>query len=413
MANYDTLPATLAALFGVKDYPQGTEPVSVVDDYLRQTRNWLYDFLSLYVDPSTGKIKPSAFATDGSLPAGVVRGTNPVNNAGREIVQGSILGVDLADATVTGAKIGTGTITNTNIADGTIQAGKLADGTVTAAKIAAGVFATSNIADLAVTGAKMANATVTSDKLADLAVSESKLAARAVLGRALPLALENQMLIGGNGVDGKDFAPKTLTGAFTVDKDGVTRLTAGLAGSQVTFARLQENVPNGVTPGTLDNNGWTYRGGGTAPSWSIVSTTRLFIEVSAPNVRFLEGGKYLIRVTCPVVCDTGNKKHQCRLVYFPNPGLGPLIGAQVYYGTSVDGAQAVQTETHLEVVLDVSDTLAETPGLRPFFYVQHYMNGTGNNRFGLPCSASSLAPATVAPPEVFGEISILRIQETI
>ena len=97
MADYPILAPTLAALQGVKDLPQGTEDPAKLDDVDRQTRNWIYDFLSIYIDTNTGKIKSSAFGIGTSFPAGVIRGTNPVDSSQREIAQGTVGTLDLAD----------------------------------------------------------------------------------------------------------------------------------------------------------------------------------------------------------------------------------------------------------------------------------------------------------------------------
>src|SRR5574342_1377922 len=147
MADYPILSPTLSALQQTKDNPAGTEDASKLDDCLRQTRNWMYDFLTLYIDSSTGKLRKEAFAGTAPVPAGSIRGTNATSGAQQEISQGSVRTQDLADASITTPKLGVGAVTNSAIADGTIQGGKLADGSITSGKIAAGVFTANNIAD--------------------------------------------------------------------------------------------------------------------------------------------------------------------------------------------------------------------------------------------------------------------------
>lgn len=414
MATYPILPPTLAALFATKDDPQGSEPISVVDDALRQTRNWLYDFLSLYIDNSTGKFKPSAFVADGgSLPPGSVRGTNPVGNIQREIAQGSVQGADLADGTVTGGKIAQGTITGANVANASLNGSKLEDGSVTSTKISAGVFATANIQDGAITGPKIAVNTIPGDRLVDKTVENSKIGLRAVAGPELPIALEGQMLVGGNGPEGKDVAAKTVGGAIEIDKDGVVKLAASIFGNAITYARVLERAAAGVHGGNAAGGVWRRRGSGAdgiAP-WTIDNATRDFLELGANGqIYFKESGKYLVNASAPA--RGAVDQHKVVLGYVPNPG--DTSTARAYIGTSEDCDTNVQTYSKVEALIDVTLPNDEVAS-RPYMFLAHHpKTNQATDGYGLASNIlTAPTPFSTLPiHEVYADISILKVQET-
>jgi len=410
MADYPILPPTLAALQPVKDFPQGAEDSAKLDDSIRQTRNWMYDFLSLYVDVSTGKLRPDAFLAAGPVPPGSIRGTNGVSGVQQEIAQGSIRTPDLADKAVTAQKIADGTITNSNIADNTIQGVKLANVSVTADKIAADVLTTANIANGAITGDKIANATIPGNKIGNGAIGNANMGSHSVLGPNLPVADAGQILVGGNGTDSKEFAVKTMSGAFAIDANGVVTVN-GIGGSLVSFARVVERT-NAGTHGGSSTTGWNLRGSSPAPPWSILDATRDFLEINQQKILFKEGGKYLIRIESPM---RGNQLNRVAMVFFPDPSNVSSNTVLAYYGSSVDSASAMTMLSTLECVIDVPD-VPDTAVARPWIEVYHYTSaGVATNGLGLAVSATAgpTSYVTTAPPEMYAQVHVLRIQQSI
>lgn len=410
MADYPILAATLAALNGTKNDPTDAEASSKLAAVDRQTRNWLYDFLSVYIDASTGKFKSTGFGVGLSLPASVIRGTNGVDGTAREIAQGSIRGADIADASIPGSKITAATVNGDRLTDNTVTGAKLTDGSVTSAKLAAEVFTATNIAAGAVTTAKIAAGAVTSDQLGGGAVTSAKLGNRSVTGPALPVGTEGQLLVGGNGPASDQFAPKSLSGALTIDKNGLVRISQGLAGNTVSFVRIAEQASTGSNGGS-SVNGWNTRGGGAAHPWAVIHATRQFVEVIQERITFLEPGKYWVAVTSPM---RGAVNSKVALIYFPNPGVLSL--PEVYYGLSADSTANVTTNSTLEAVLNVSEEQTRLSP-KPFFYITHYSSAAiANVGLGQPTSATvpiTVTPAIPTPPELYAQVTILRIQETV
>ena len=198
MPTYENLPATLSALFSTRNDPQGTEPISVLDDALRQTRNWMYDFLTLSFDDN-GKIKPSAFSSTGPVPTGSIRGASALNGTPQEIAAGSIRNADIADGTISGAKLAPLAITGASIKDISISGDKLIDGSVSAAKLAGNAVSGSLLADGTVAGAKLVPGSVNGDRIVSNSITSLQLGAKSVTGAHLPIGLAGQILVGGNG----------------------------------------------------------------------------------------------------------------------------------------------------------------------------------------------------------------------
>ena len=211
MATYPTLAATLSALAATETDPTGAESADKLNDAVVQTRVWLGDFLGqIFTD--TGVLKP--YAIDGTvIPAGTIRGSNPVGDVQREILQRSIRAIDItllaiteaeiANLTITGAKIASGTITSDKLAASVFNANALASASVTGDKIAGAAIQSGHIQDLAVTTGKLAAGAVTTEKIQ----------ARAADGTKLPAGLAGTILVGGNTVNGvgDSFAPKVMS----------------------------------------------------------------------------------------------------------------------------------------------------------------------------------------------------------
>ncbi len=123
--------------------------------------------------------------------------TAPVGNfvTNADVVNNTIKGKKLKDASLLGVKLALETVTGANILDGTVTTAELADGSVTAAKLAAGAV---TIADGSVTTAKLADGSVTAAKLAagavtiaDGSITTAKLANSAVTSTKLDLSTGN------------------------------------------------------------------------------------------------------------------------------------------------------------------------------------------------------------------------------
>lgn len=404
MPTYENLPATLSALFSTRNDPQGTEPISVLDDALRQTRNWMYDFLTLSFDDN-GKIKPSAFSSTGPVPTGSIRGASALNGTPQEIAAGSIRNADIADGTISGAKLAPLAITGASIKDISISGDKLIDGSVSAAKLAGNAVSGSLLADGTVAGAKLVPGSVNGDRIVSNSITSLQLGAKSVTGAHLPIGLAGQILVGGNGEGEKQFVARTLSGAIYINELGVTQIQSGIAGASVSYALVVEKGSSGVAT-QVKPLGWSYRGGDTAPPWGVVQPTRTFIEAGLTKVHFLEGGVYQIRCSVPF---SGTGTHQAKLV---------LTQSNVntsYIGTSVDASTDATTVSIIEAVVTISAAAAEEPLTRPYLSVRHYSTIAG--RYGRP--AGSLTDALidgasgVVPGEVYAIMSILRIQETV
>lgn len=409
MADYPLLAPTLSALQAVKDLPTGSEVLSKLDDVDRQTRNWIYDFLSLYIDSATGKIKPSAFGIGNTFPPGVIRGSNSVSNAQQEIAQGSIRTLDLADSAVTAAKIALGTITGNKMVAGTITGDKIAAGTITSANVATGILTTSNIADLSVTDPKIAVGTITGQRIAGATITNDKMAPRSVLGPQLPVATVGQILVGGNGGSNNEFAVKTLNGPFSINKDGLLSY-AGLAGALVSFLRVSETAGRGVHGGT-SVVGWQPRGSGNAHPWNTLQQTRLaFATVTNGAIILEEPGVYLIDVKSPVQALGAANKHRCCLFHITYPG--GAVNIAPHYGTSVDALNGSVTFSTLTALIEVTAELG-----KGVLQLYHWISaGVGVNGLGQAADAPrpDILPTTdPVPSEIYAEITVLRIVEPL
>src|SRR3989344_7271071 len=148
-----------------------------------------------------GQIKFLSNEQVDNLNAQYIQGKEPGSEEGNLVVLGEngivqglrIEQINLADGSVVGGVGGVildGSILGADLADGIIDSSKLAsdfaatpyDNSVTSAKIAAGAVGTSDIADGAVTGSKIADGTITDGKLAQITTSNK------VAGSAVQLA---------------------------------------------------------------------------------------------------------------------------------------------------------------------------------------------------------------------------------
>jgi hypothetical protein len=109
-------------------------------------------------------------------------------NAGKLIVDGTIITNHLAADSVTTAKIATAAVTANEIAANAIIAGKIAAGVISATEIASGAITTAKLAASAVTANELAANAVIAGKVAANAIVAANIAADAVGARSLILA---------------------------------------------------------------------------------------------------------------------------------------------------------------------------------------------------------------------------------
>lgn len=137
--------------------PAGTEPVSSLDDAIRQIVGFLQTFLAVSHDDSGGLLSGSV--TESSVGSGAIPPSSLKPGIdGSKLLSGSVDDPQIADEAIKQRHIG-------DLAVGTDQLAALA---VTAAKLAVDAVATSNIQDLAVTSAKVADLAITAAKIASV-----------------------------------------------------------------------------------------------------------------------------------------------------------------------------------------------------------------------------------------------------
>ena len=370
MADYPQLTPTLGALSATKNDPQGTEAANKLDDAIRQTRLWCYDFLSTIVDETTGKIKSSAFSNS-AFPAGFIRGSNPVDDSQREILQGSIQGIDIGSETIEGTNIAPQTITGNKLANKTIGTDQLGDNSVSEAKIAAGALGSSSIKDGSVTSVKLADNSVIAGKIASKAVAKENLIDEAASGKSLPVAIEGQILVGGNGTDSRELAAKPLSGAITIDKDGVASFGKDAFTGVFAYSRIVEqgSSGDGAGGGVATGGSWHMRGkSGVTRAWAINNQSRILVKLDGTTGRIYvtAAGVYIVKISCPAFRVDA---HKMRLVLRPDINVADTF---TYEGSSEYSAAAgayAQTRSMLEVMLTFQKGL--DPNL-PYFYVEHW-----------------------------------------
>jgi hypothetical protein len=367
MATYPTLSPTLSALAATETDPTGAESADKLNDAIVQTRVWLGDFLGqAFTD--TGVLKP--YAIDGTvIPAGTIRGSNPVGDVQREILQRSIRAIDitllaitaaeLADLTITGAKIAAGTITSDKLAANAFVATNIATGAVTGDKIAGGSIQSGHIQDLA----------VTTGRIAALAVTTEKIAARAVDGTKLPSGAVGTILVGGNVVNGvaDSFAPKALSGAATINADGVVSINPG--GDSSAFAIIAEVAAQGVHGGTATTVTWHPRGATPANPWSKVTDISDMININGDKLEFKADGTYRVTVSCPSYSAGGHKAKVLVKKDANSSDTEEYLGSSEYSHTT----DATQTRSIVDCIIITSNA---TSTLYPYIQITHYCQNT-------------------------------------
>ena len=380
MATYATLAATLAAMAATETDPTGAEDAAKLNDALVQTRVWLGDILSLAFEDN---MKLKAYAIDGAvIPAGTVRGSNPVGDVEREIDQRSIRYIDIALATITTAEIAANTIAATNIADGAITEAKIATGAFSTSKIATQAITGDKIAALAVDTANLKDSAITTPKLADQAVTTAKITQRAAAGKVLPVGTAGQLLVGGNTVDGvaSCFEAKTISGVINMTADGVTTFNSDSTDATA-FAIVAEVAAQGTSAGGASATTWNARGDLAKTPWSIVKDPADMINLNGTKIEFKQNGSYRIVVSAPAYSTGG---HKMRMIVKKD---AIAADTEIVYGTSEysHAAGSVQTRSTLEGIVTFSGA---TDTLYPYITVDHFtVAAQATNGLGLFVSA--------------------------
>jgi hypothetical protein len=172
------------------------------------------------------------------------------------IVDGAVTTDKLATDAVSTIKVQDGAITNDkianttiaygklNLADASVPGAKLVSSSVTSTQLAVDAVTTSAITDLNVTTAKLADNAVTEAKLGALSVTTAKIAADAVTASELA----NNAVDTGALVDAAVTEAKLAAGAVSETKLADGAVTVGkIADTQITYAKL--NLADNSVPG--------------------------------------------------------------------------------------------------------------------------------------------------------------------
>lgn len=400
MADYPVLAPTLAALAATETDPTGAESADKLNDSIVQTRIWLGDFLAVAL-ANDGKLKPDAFGGS-SIPAGVVRGSNPVGDVQREILQLSIRAIDIADGQITAAKLAAGAIATAAIADLSITTAKLAEDAVTASKIADGTLVAALFANGSVTTAAIADIAVTTGKLADKAVITAKINDRAVTGDKLPACPVGYIYVGGNVVNGiaDSVVPKKVSGIMSVSADGVFSLNTTAEGAAA-FALVAEKAATGVDGAQATANAWIKRGNTAIPSmppWSIEKDTSGLVNVNGTRIEVKQDGTYLLEVSAPARCVTS---HQIKAVIRKD---GDSVDTETIYGTSehTGATTNVTTRSFLRTIVSFSGA---TSTVFPYFEIEHFAEAANAGH----SMGKAVAGANHQGPNYYAIVSILKL----
>lgn len=441
--SYPILPTTLSALNSVLATPADNEVASAWPAVDRQTRAWVYGFLAQFFDTTTNQLKPAAIG-GGTVPTGSVYGTNPVGSAQRQIVQGSIQGVDIATNAIATGNIALQAVTGPLLGLQSVDTAQLKDGAVTLAKLAGGLLNGATLAVGSVGTAQLAAGSVTTTILAAAAVTNPAIAPRAVDGSQLPQANVGQILVGGNTVNGQvsSLAPQTLSGAITIDAAGVTTLATSLVSALLSSARVVEFAPPGTACGpsnstTAFGSGitsaqgfsaatpWNGRGLGQGATTALTSVawvkdydpanlltidgavTTTTIAVGATNYDTYQRRIYvnqecilMIKVSIP-----GYKvgTHRCRLIAYPDANSPATF--KTFWGTSANSGTGDTTQTTSDL-LAICTFSAPAGSVLPYFYVDWFAGAA----VALSGSASGMGTAAgLGGNEFYGDITVIRL----
>jgi len=248
----NALSALLAAIKqdGVNISPQDSEAANVLGAVDRQTRWFMYSFLSQCFDDN-GILKPGTVNGQGETfnqqisgsSSNAITGTN-----GGAIIQGTVSTPDIRSQAVGSAQIANGAV-----GPAQLQAGLLAGfvsltltNWITATMLTAQSVGTTAIVDAAITAQKIALG----------AISAAQVAAGSLTYDRLANALGSGYLLI-SGLTPFTFAAQPMTGDATIDNTGKLTITKTLTQP---FVILEEQTAFGVNAGNSINTGTVTRG---------------------------------------------------------------------------------------------------------------------------------------------------------
>lgn len=384
---YPILAPTLAALNAVKNDPSDTESSNQLGAVDRQTRNWVHDYLAQYFDANG--LKTGAFSSGGSLPTQYIRGAE-TTGAARELAAKTVTKFDIADAAIETALLANQSVTRDKIALKTIRAAQIDDNAITGAQIADGAIVARHFSTGGLTGAVFANSSIGAAQLAEQAVGKSNLGLRAVDGTRMVSAAAGEILVGGRVVDGEPncLGPVKLSGALTVDPNGVATLSIGSGGG---VARIAEKTSQN-SPGGAATAGWNKRG--VKVPWSLETNQNNIVAVNGENIFIRQDGVYLVMISAPAF-QVG--VHQIRAVVKPDSEAADTL---TYYGTSERSGATAATQTRSLLQFVQTFKNANDP-IFPSFYIEHQV--------GTPVGTNDLGINGNLATEYFADVQIVRL----
>ena len=331
MATYPEI-TTLAAWAAVINDPTDNEDANKLAQVDLQTRKFVDTMFNLILDSSTNKLKASVVG-DASI-VGLIKGSTSNTGTQQGLLQGTVSTPDFRDLAVSTAKLADNAVTTAKIADLQVTTAQLADVSVTAGKIASATITDTQLASDSVTTAKIVNDAVTTAKILNANVTAAKVAANVIGGDQLIVgAAEGQLLVA--GANPYKFAVKAMSGAATMDKDGVVTLASH------NECELVERSNNTIAAGASGLATWTIRGSlvNTLPYIEVWKTTAVsFASFNNIGDIALPVGVYMIEATAPAY-KAG--RHICRLVRY---NVSTVV-QESYYGTSELASVASGTQT--------------------------------------------------------------------
>ena len=364
-------PATLANLYTAAINPTLTpadsEDANVLGAVDRQTREFIYDFLST-IFTSNGILLNAAVDAATTL-LGTVSGSTSNAGTQQQVVQGTISTPDIRAAAITSALIAASAVTSAAIAAGAVDTTQLADLSVTAAKIASATITETQLGALSVGTPELIALCVTTAKIALNAVGAAQLAANCVTGDQLVLGTAaGQLLV--TGASPYTFAVQTPSGDVSVDANGkFTVLVLGVA-------ILQEQAALNAVGGAGSAGVWNARG--STVSWTKVVDTSVttFVSTLTSQKIGLSSGVYLVEATAPAYETAG---HQVRINHYNSSNAS----LEVFYGTSETSPVAAALMTRSSVRCEVTITAGD------YLVLEHYITThTGTSDLGAPVNAT-------------------------
>lgn len=226
----------------------------------------------------TSIVPPDSVVGD-EIASATITATNIANATitATQIANATITATQIANATITGANIASGTITATNIQAATITATEIANATITGSKIASATITSGNIAAGTITGGNIASGTITGGNIANLAITAGLIANLTITASQIA----NLTITGGP-------SGKIATGTITRDNIVAATITATeIAASTITGSNIAagtitaSNIAAGTITATqlsataidaMTITGATIRTASTNPKLELIST---------------------------------------------------------------------------------------------------------------------------------------------